>query len=326
MVSNDNQPPPSVIGQDMILPFLIDKTHLHGRFVRLSEAVNDILHRHNYPLPVSHLLAEQLLITGLLSRSLKHDGIITIQVQGDGPVRLMVTDITADGTLRGYAELSEEGQKYFEENVSIKRAMKDVFGKGYLCITLDHLQGKQPYQGIVELSGDDLTDCCLRYMHQSDQFNVHIKTMIGHSTRYDDKARWRAAGIMVQRLPDEEHFKPEILPDPMEDGDSAISAEDDDWNRTIMFVDSLTEQEMLDPDMMPNTMLYRLFHEDGIWVYEETAISAGCRCNRERIENVLKTMDGSELEELAEEGSLKVTCQFCNTNHVFLLNELLGKA
>jgi molecular chaperone Hsp33 len=323
MVSNDNQPPPSAIGRDMILPFLIDKTHLHGRYVRLSDAVEDILHRHNYPLAVSHLLAEQLLITGLLSRSLKHDGVITMQIQGDGPVKLMVTDITADGTLRGYAELSEEGHKYFEENSSIKRVMKDVFGKGFLCITLDHLQGKQPYQGIVELSGDNLTECCLRYMHQSDQFNVHIKTMVAHSTRYDKKARWRAAGVMVQRLPDEEHFKPEILPDPLEEGKAEINLRDDDWNRTTMFVESLTEQEMLDPDMAPNTMLYRLFHEDGIWVYDEVAIQAGCRCSRERIETVLKTLDGEELKELAEKGKLKVTCQFCNTNHEFVLKELL---
>lgn len=298
------------IFDNLIQPFLVDKTHMHGRFVRLNGVVEEVLSRHDYPEIVSRLLGEQLVLTGLLSRALKHEGIITIQIKGDGAIRLMVTDVTAEGVLRGYAEIDEEKTSALQETHPGTK-LEDMFGTGYMAITID--QGHTPYQGIVELTGKSLTECCLHYLTQSEQFKVTMKTSVSKLP----KGGWQAGGILVQRLPEDEKSHQIILPKPMTGDEIHPESKEEEWNRTRIFVDSLTDAEMVDGKLPPREVLYRLFYDDGVWVYESAELKAGCRCSRERIDAILKTMTDEDLAELRVDGKITVTCQFCNSSEIF---------
>lgn len=324
---------------NLVQPFLVDKTHMHGRFARLNGVASTILAQHDYPEQVSALLGEQLVLTALLSRALKHEGIITIQIKGDGAVRLMVTDVTAEGVLRGYADIDTEKAaqqltRHPDENrdpvwipasagvtISDKSGVRgkaaqltDIFGAGYMAITVEHGFGNMPYQGIVELTGSSLTECCLHYLTQSEQFKVTIKTTVARLK----SGGWEAGGILVQRLPEDEKSHQIILPKPMEhDGEIHPESKEEEWNRTRIFVDSLKDEEILERSIAPREILYRLFHDDGVWVYEAAALKHGCRCSRERIEGILNSMPATELDEMRVDGKITVTCQFCNKNEIF---------
>jgi molecular chaperone Hsp33 len=188
-----------------------------------------------------------------------------------------------------------------------------LFGEGYMAITLDHGMGKQPYQGIVELGGTTLTDCCLEYLHQSEQFKVHIKT---HVAKNQGRG-WQAGGVLVQRLPEDEHSQQIILPPPKEVAEIVPETSGEAWERTQIFVDSLTREEITSPELPPRDVLYRLFHDDGVWVYESSPLSVGCRCTRERIAAVLESLSVQERAELVVGGVITVNCQFCNKAEIF---------
>lgn len=315
---------------DVIQPFLIDQTNLHGRFVRLTEVVNTILTRHQYPPAVCDLLAELLTLTALLSRILKDQGILTVQIQGDGPVKLMVADVTHAGEMRGYADIDEAAHAKLDNVDESHLPLNEVIGTGYMVITLDRGGSYQPYQGIVALEGDTLTECCLKYLHESEQFTVHMKTAIERCRIHGPNKKWRASGIMVQRLPEEgqdEH--PTLQPRPERDLTALPNDEDDSnvipltetpeqaWERTTIFIDTLTNEEMLDPELKPSDLLYRLFHEDGIWAYETDPLSVGCRCQRGKIQQLLEGMSADDLDHMTIDGKITVTCQFCTKDEVF---------
>lgn len=341
-VSNDNTEIPKRY-DDVIQPFIVDSTNLHGRFVRLTDTINTILSRHDYPFVVSVLLGELLTITALLSRVLKHKGILTVQIQGgDGDVPLLVADVTAEGELRGYADVKPEARDALTRKRKPMPLTKLVGKGGYIVMTLDRGKNSAPYQGIVEIKGNSLTECCLEYLHQSEQFTVHIKTSVTRCKIHSDTPKWRSAGIMLQRLPDEEGEQPILLPRPVKsqpahkadaNEPAASGAEvttisespQQAWERSTLFIETLTNDEMLDPQMNPHEVLFRLFYEDGVWVYESEELSVGCRCNRERIETMLNGMSKDDLDHMAIKGKITVTCQFCNKDEVFKRGELGAK-
>jgi len=318
-------PPTEERFDDLIQSFLIDQTHLHGRFVRLTEVVDTILNRHHYPPRVSHLLGEMLTLASLLSRTLKDEGILTIQVRGDGPVTLMVADVTSEGELRGFADVDKKRIDVLLRKESEHLPLEAIFGKGYLAITLDRGSNKQPYQGIVDLTGDSITEACLNYLQQSEQFTVHMKTAVEKRKIHSKERRWRSAGMLVQRLPEDEHSHQIILPKAEEEQTSQEEPPTEAWNRTCIFVDSLKKKELLDPKLPPRDLLYRLFHQDGVWVYEANPLGVGCRCSRERIHTMLSNMGAEDIQHMIKDGKITVTCQFCNKDEVFDPLELDGK-
>jgi molecular chaperone Hsp33 len=291
------------IGDDLILPFQIEAQGLRGRLVRLGPLADEILHRHAYPASVARLLAEMLGLAALLAGALKYEGVFTLQTSGDGPVRLMVADVSSGGTLRGYAQfdasrLPEGGE------ASVPR----MLGAGHLAFTVDQGDFTERYQGIVELTGATLADCVHHYFRQSEQLQCALK--LG---TFEEDGHWRIGAVMLQRLP------------PPEESAEADAAEDG-WRRALAFMASVSSAELTDAALPPEDLLFRLFHEDGVRVFRKHPLNAGCRCSRERVAEVLRAMPAEDLAALQKEGEAVVTCEFCSRQYRFDRDTLAGFA
>ncbi len=279
---------------DIVQPFQIEASGLRGRLVRLGSAVDDILGQHDYPEPVATLLGEAVVLAAILASALKYDGIFTLQTKGDGPVPLMVVDLTSTGDLRGYARF--DADRLAAES---GRDVSALIGKGLLAFTVDQGDFTDRYQGIVELSGPTLADCLQHYFRQSEQIDAGIVISAGRS---DD--RWRAGGVMIQRLPDAQRTVP-------------ASDREDDWRRAMILLGSATGEELLDPALAANGLLFRLFHEDGVRVFAPVALRAACRCSRQRVADMLASLPRAEVDEMKEDGAVAVQCEFCNNTYEF---------
>ncbi len=286
---------------DFIQPFLIDHSSIRGRLVRVGKVLDDILGAHNYPLAVSSHLAEQIVIACLLSATLDKDGILTVQTKGDGAVRFIVVDVMAGGIIRGYAEVDKARLKKAN-----KQKLSDLLGKGYLAVTLDAGGSKERYQSVVELAGDSISEVFKGYFLRSQQgeIAVHVALRAPGKT----STHWLAGGIIIERMPVEGGKQKEVTKE----------EQDEIWERTKIFMRTLKDNEMLGEDITPQNLLYRLFNEDGVWVYKLQHLKAGCRCSRARIRNVLKTLPKEELlQSLDKDGKMSVHCQFCNKRESF---------
>jgi molecular chaperone Hsp33 len=288
---------------DLIQPFKIEGQAVRGRLVRLGPLIDTMLGRHGYPDVVAALLGETVALAAALAGALKYDGVFTLQTKGDGPIRLMVADVTSDGDVRGYAQFDQERLAAATGAGSGgSLSVPKLLGAGYLAFTVDQGSHTERYQGIVELTGATLADCVHHYFRQSEQLDAVVKVAAGRATN-----GWRAGALMLQRLPP-----------------SAGAADDveDGWRRTLAFMASSTPGELLDAQLEPNDLLYRLFHEDGVRVFTTAGLRAGCRCSRERVERVLRSLPEDELETFKIDGVIAVTCEFCSAAYEFTEGEV----
>jgi len=300
---------------DHALPFQLDALGVRGRLVRLGPALDAIIERHGYPLAVARPLAEAMVLCACLATSLKYDGIFTLQISGDGPIRLLVTDLTTDGAIRGYAQFDS-----WKLAVALGTGNTDVpdgyvpklFGKGRLAFTVDQGRHTERYQGVVPLEGPTLADCAHTYFRQSEQLPTGIKITAKRFVA-DGVPHWRAAALMVQQMPEFDAGRMEVDAEQRED----------DWRKAVVLMASATEAEMLDPDLPDTTLLYRLFHEDKPRQFERRPLVARCRCSRERIDRVLRGIKREELDDLRDKtGRVAVKCEFCSTEYTYDDNDL----
>lgn len=297
---------PSVrpLTDDFVLPFQIEASRLRGRVVKLGPAIDEILTRHDYPPTVARFLAETATLAVLLASMLKYEGIFTLQTKGEGPIRLMVADVTSVGDVRAYAQFDPEAVAKAESDAEIAPAAA-LLGKGYIAFTVDQGPDTDRYQGIVELYGKTLTDCVQHYFRQSEQIDTGLTVSVDREINPDGTpGQWRTGGIMIQRLPQEQGL--------------VASDKEDDWRRAMVLMASVTGDELLSTELAAPDLLYRLFHEDGVRVYEGHALRFGCRCSRERVETMLRSLPREEVQELKiDDGRVEVTCQFCSTDYHF---------
>ena len=293
---------------DRALPFQLDALGVRGRLVRLGPSLDAIIERHGYPLAVARPLAEAMVLCVALATSLKYDGIFTLQISGDGPIRLLVTDLTTDGALRGYAQFDS-----WKLAVALGAGNKDapdgyvpkLFGRGRLAFTVDQGESTQRYQGVVPLEGATLADCAHTYFRQSEQLPTGIKIVARRDER-DGTAHWRAAALTVQQMPEFDAGRVDVDSEQRED----------DWRKAVILMASATEKEMLDPALPGKTLLFRLFHAEGARLFERRPFEARCRCSRERIDRVLKSIKREELADLRDpRGLVSVKCEFCSTEY-----------
>jgi molecular chaperone Hsp33 len=295
---------------DAALPFQLDALGVRGRLVRLGPSLDDVIERHGYPLAVARPLAEAMVLCATLATSLKYDGIFTLQISGDGPIRLLVTDLTTDGALRGYAQFDSwklavalgAGSGEAPEGYVPK-----LFGRGRLAFTVDQGQHTQRYQGVVPLEGATLADCAHTYFRQSEQLPTGIKIA---ARRSGDGGRhhWRAAALMVQQMPEFDAGRIDVDREQRED----------DWRKAVILMASATEREMLDPALPAATLLHRLFHAEQPRQFARRPFAARCRCSRERIDRVLRSIKRSELDDLRDKsGRVAVKCEFCSTEYAY---------
>ncbi len=290
---------------DLILPFQVGGGAVRGRFVRLGSAIDEILAGHQYPAPVATLLAETLALAAALAGSLKYDGIFTLQAQGDGPVSLVVADVTSQGALRGYARFDEERLA-----ATTGSTVPDLLGGGYLAFTVDQGLKIDRYQGIVALSGASLADCAKEYFTQSEQLDSEV--LLASSPPQGEHG-WRAAALMIQRMPGNQPGAPILTQD-----DSRET-----WRTATILMASLTPTEMLDPALPAPQLAWRLFHAEGLQAWEPRTLEARCRCSGDAVARMLRSIPRAEIEDLKDEaGKVVITCEFCRTNYAFGDDEL----
>ena len=286
--------PASPISDDLAAAFQIDGWPVRGRLVRLGGAIDTILAAHAYPEPVAALLGEACALAALIGSSLKFDGRLLVQAQGDGPVRYVVADYGTDGTLRGYCRYDEaevaEASKGFA-----RPGAQTLLGKGVFVMTLDRGPDFERTQGITPIEGESLSLCAEHYFQQSEQVPTKVRLAVGQ-VQTEAGAQWRAGGAMIQLIA----------------GDEARGSTEEVWDRTRALFGTLADDELVDPMISPETLLFRLFHEDGVRLEGAKALTAVCRCSKDRIAGMLASFDPAERADMVEDdGKIHVTCEYC---------------
>lgn len=287
--------PSTVIEDDLVLPFAVGETRLKGRLVRLGPLLDTILGQHAYPEPVAAMLGQAIVLAVTLARALKYDGIFTLQTKGDGPVRLLVVDVTAAGHVRGYAQLDAAR---LAQTTLTRAPVPTLLGAGYLAFTVDQGEDSPRYQGLVELVGATLVDCAHHYFRQSEQIDAVMKLAVERGA----DGHWHGGGLMIERIPD---------------GGQVGEAGDEIWRNAVILMSSCGDAELRDAGLPPDRLLYRLFHEPGVRVQKTRHVVARCRCTRERVERVLRAMPPDDLNDMIVDGRIVVTCEFCSATYDF---------
>ena len=310
---NDN------IQDDMIQTFQLEQSNLRGRIVRMGTVLDDILVPHKYPNAVAQLVSEATGLSLLLGGMLKFEGTFTLQAQGNGPVRMVVSDLTTKGEVRGVASYDRE--KLAAAGIADSTVvgfhaadkvydLKTLMGEGYLAFTVDQGDHMERYQGIVELKGEELATCVMHYFDQSEQIDTVIKIAAGLVN-----GTWRVGGIMIQRLP---------IPD-VEQTTERLASAQDDWDRAQALLGTCTRDELIRETLLPNDLLFRLFHEEGVRVYNPLHLTKGCRCNMDKLRVVLGAMPKDDIDHMTVDGKITMTCEFCNKDFDFSPDEIKGE-
>jgi len=298
---------------DIIVPFQVGETAVRGRLVRLGPAINEILQRHDFPLPLKQLIGETAALVAMLGAALKFEGKLILQAQGDGPVSMIVADYTVGGALRATAKI-QDGQ---EETVGKAQGpeLHFLLRKGHMVMTIDQGADMERYQGVVPLEGPTIAKATVNYFAQSEQIPTAIELAVGRITDENGNETWRAGGIMAQFMAAEGGNR---------DRGQEVIMEDDDreaWNRAAILLETVKADELLDPMVTPEQLLYRLYHEDGVRVFDPSPAHFGCTCNREKIASVLSQYTRADIDDMIEDGAIEVTCDFCRAVYRFELDE-----
>jgi len=284
---------------DLIAPFSLDHAPVRGRLARLGAgALDPILRRHDYPRPVAMLLGEALTLVALVGSLLKADGRMLVQAQGEGPVPLLVAEHGAGG-LRGYARMADGVADQLRNANRLPPGA--LLGAGSLVLTLDLGAGQEPYQGIVPLEGDTLAACAETFFRVSEQTDTGIRLAVGEVMSANAPPMFRAGGVLMQRVA----------------GDDARGDTAEDWVRASMLFATVKDEELVDPELPADRLLYRLFHEEGARMGKVLALEDRCSCDENRLAGVMLNFPQDELRELVEpDGMLHARCQFCSRNYV----------
>jgi molecular chaperone Hsp33 len=293
---------PSPYG-DFVLPFDIAKAGVRGRLVRLDAASARALGAHILPEPAARVTGELVALGALLGTALKLDGRLTIQTKGDGPLDLITADYygadeNRDRGVRGYARLDAERFAALADN-----GFRTLAGKGALAITIEPKLGGKTYQGIVELSPDGIGASAETYFAQSEQLPTVIR--LAAAPLYvagDPLPHWRAGGLMLQ-----------MTPEAAKHGNDCRS---DDWDRLSLLLKTVEDIELVDTSLKPETLLWRLFHEDEVRVAPPERVIFRCDCDTARITQILRRYAPEEREGLADpDGIIRARCEFCGKSH-----------
>lgn len=316
-------------GTDIVLPWAVEPLAIRGRSVALSTQLDAILQGHEYPASINYLLAQATVIVALLGSTLKFDGKLILQAQGDGAVSLLVADYTTEGGLRAYAKFDDQAIGKNDENPPFNH--QNLLGKGALALTIDQGPNTERYQGIVELKEGDLEAAAHRYFRQSEQIPTIIKTSAAQIVQLDSdgqkKQGWCAGGILAQFLPEEGGINTTQM---VTDNESHLADEqgqaepvltDDRWTETESLVHTISDDEITDPRIGAERLLYRLFHEHGVRVWQTSGLKHHCPCSEERLLHALSGLSHEELQHAIDDkdspGKIVSVCQFCGKKYEF---------
>lgn len=272
---------------DQLQRFIFDDYQIRGEIAQAHDSFKEIIKNHDYTTEVANVLGELLIATSLLTATLKFQGKIAVQLQGDGPLSLAVINANQDQQLRGTARVQGE---------TAGLPFSQLVGKGHLMITITPDEGER-YQGIVALEKNSLSACLEDYFVQSEQLATRI---ILHASSID---RAQAAGLFLQTLPavNEDHEK--------------------DFSHVSALASTVKADELY--TLSNEDLLYRLYHEEKVRLFEAQAISFKCSCSKERCLTSLASITAEEiLDILKERGSIDMHCEYCASNYHFELKDL----
>lgn len=311
--------PSAVPIDDAVLPYEVDALDVRGRLVRLGPALDEILTKHDYPAPVGKLLGEAIMLTTLLGSALKFEGRFILQAQTDGPVSFLVVDYQAPDRLRAYA-------RFDAARLGDTRDSGALLGRGHLAMTIDQGPDMSRYQGLVALDGGSLEDAAHEYFLRSEQIPTKVRLAVGEEWRSSDggKHRWRAGGMLMQFLPTapERARQADLHPGDAPDGVEVHSvAEDDAWVEARSLIETVEDVELIDPELSGERLLYRLFHERGVRVFNPLVLKAQCSCSRDAVASMLKSFSPDDRAAMVKDDKVVVTCEFCSSVYQFTPDE-----
>ncbi|MFI4949915.1 MAG: Hsp33 family molecular chaperone [Caulobacterales bacterium] len=287
--------PDPMVPDDAVCAFQIEGEPVRGRLARLGPAVDEILRAHDYPEPVANLLGEACALAALVGSNLKFDGRLIVEARGNGPVRFVVADYDTSGGLRGYCGFDAEAVAAASEGFA-RPGARSLLGDGHFMMTVDQGPDMDRYQGVTAIEGETLALCAEQYFAQSEQTPTRVRLAVGQ-VEDADGVRWRAGGMLIQNIAEDEARGPTA----------------EAWTRTQAFFETIGEDELVDPLLSSQQLLFRLFHEDGVRVFGSQPLRAFCRCSQERIEAVLRSFDAEQRAEMVEpDGKIRVTCEYCS--------------
>ncbi|GHA49153.1 33 kDa chaperonin [Amylibacter ulvae] len=315
---------------ELVLPFQLDDANIRGRIARLDSVLEDVLRQHDYPMEVASLVAEAATLTALIGQTIKLRWKLSLQIRGDGPIRIIATDYygpSAEGEpakIRAYASFDQD--RLDETNAT----PFEKIGSGMFAVLIDQGADMAPFQGITPLTGGSLTKCAETYFAQSEQLPTRFEITVGQSTTADEGNAWRAGGVMVQHIPDASP----LMAKPDEDSsgqDGLTSATDlldddasDNWNRINILLDTVEETELVGPLVSPPTLLHRLFHEEKPRVFDPQRVKFGCTCGEDKVVQAMSIYSAKDIKTMTtDDGLVTADCQFCGA-HYELDPETLG--
>jgi molecular chaperone Hsp33 len=295
-LNTDRPPVPDLVVPRGVQPFHLRNRLVRGRLIRLGPLAEALLTRHENAGPVVRLAGEALALAAGLAAALKFRGSFSIQAKGDGPVTMLLADCTEAGALRGYARADAERLAALLAADAAPSAAS-LLGQGYLAFTCDQGPEMDRYQGIVAIEGEGLAEMTGHYFATSEQLAAQVRLAVAPTP-----AGWRAAALILERVA----------------GEGGLAAgmdeaeQDDSWRTALALAATLTEAELLDDALPPERLLHRLFHAEGLVLDRPRALAYGCRCSRARLSGVLSGFPPEDLDHMAEQGVITMTCEFCN--------------
>jgi molecular chaperone Hsp33 len=292
-----------------VTPFYLPRQPVRGRLIRLGALANTLLTRHDHSAPVRGLLGQALALAAALSAALKFSGSFSVQAKGDGVVSMLLADCTDIGELRGYARVNQEKLALLPEGEPV--SARALLGDGYLAFTVDQGPGREPHQGIVALEGETLAEMAAHYFATSEQLACQL-----HLAAADTGFGWRAAALILERVAGAGGIDPEL----------SAAEQEEAWRTAGILAATVTEAELLDDELLPERLLYRLFHGEGVAVDRPRSLAYGCRCSRARLADILEGFSHDDLDHMAIDGDIVMTCEFCNYDFHFARHTVAGKA
>lgn len=287
-----------------VTPFYLPAQPVRGRLVRLGPLAATLISRHAHPAPVQGLLGQALALVAGMSTALKFKGSFSIQCRGNGPVSMLVVDCTDTGALRGYVRVIEDAV------IPDSATASQMLGEGYIAFTVDQGLDKDPSQGIVAIQGETLAAMAEAYFATSEQLPARIFLAAG-----DTQNGFRASALVMERVAGAGGVGADLSADD----------QDEAWRTALILADTVTNAELLDDELTPERLLYRLFHGEGVAVSKQRALCFGCRCSRQRLSGILEGFVQTELDHMAVEGQIVMTCEFCNFDFCFARGEIEGQ-
>ena len=309
--------------KDIVISFMLNED-VKGLLARIDKSLTTILSQRKYPEKVANLIAESVLLAAMIGQAVKLRWKLSLQIHGSGKVKLIVVDYFSpkdefsNAEVRAFAKFDAAKVNKFNGSAF------NLLGEGFFSVVIDQGPGTEPYQGITPFCGDTLASCAEAYFLQSEQLATTFKLIVGQTGINTNKAAWTGGGIMLQRLPRPQNSVKfasgrfletdvrENLDEPNVDGTFS-----ENWSRVKILMNTVEDLELIGPQILPEEVLKRLFHEEDLRIFNSLVLDFGCSCSIEKVTNTLSIYSKNDIESMTtQEGTVTVDCQYCGQQYV----------